>query len=130
MKKLNNYKFWMSLFAAVIVLINALGSTFGFAVNEIAITSIFTAVLGVFVTLGLIKKENKENEKSTQNKTDDKTSGENENLPETDKQGTDLDDNGENDAEKQGETSTGKVDENFADIKADDTKSTKSNKDQ
>lgn len=120
----------MSLFAAVIVLINALGSTFGFAVNEIAITSIFTAVLGVFVTLGLIKKENKENEKSTQNKTDDKTSGENENLPETDKQGTDLDDNGENDAEKQGETSTDKVDENSADIKADDTRSTNSNKDQ
>lgn len=130
MKKLNNYKFWMSLFAAVIVLINALGSTFGFAVNEIAITSIFTAVLGVFVTLGLIKKENKENEKSTQNKTDDKTSSENENLPETDKQSTDLDDNGENDAEKQGEPSTDKVDENSADIKADDTKSTKSNKDQ
>ena len=130
MKKLNNYKFWMSLFAAVIVLINALGSTFGFAVNETAITSIFTAVLGVFVTLGLIKKENKENEKSTQNKTDDKTSSENENLPETDKQSTDLDDNGENDAEKQGEPSTDKVDENSADIKADDTKSTKSNKDQ
>ena len=130
MKKLNNYKFWMSLFAAVIVLINALGSTFGFAVNEIAITSIFTAVLGVFVTLGLIKKETKENEKSTQNMTDDKTNGENENLPETEKQGTDLDDNGENDAEKQGEISTGKVDENSADIKADDTKSTKSNKDQ
>lgn len=130
MKKLNNYKFWMSLFAAVIVLINALGSTFGFAVNEIAITSIFTAVLGVFVTLGLIKKENKENEKSTQNKTDDKTSSENENLPETDKQSTDLDDNGENDAEKQGEPSTDKVDKNSADIKADDTKSTKSNKDQ
>lgn len=57
MKKFKTYTFWISLLGAVIVLINALGTTFGFGVDEVAITSIVTAILGVFVTLGLIKKD-------------------------------------------------------------------------
>lgn len=65
MKKFKTYTFWISLLGAVIVLINALGTTFGFGVDEVAITSIVTAILGVFVTLGLIKKDkNSENEQT------------------------------------------------------------------
>ena len=55
-----NYKFWLAVLAAVIVLINALGAVFNFSVNEVAITSIATAVLGVFVALGLVNKNSKE----------------------------------------------------------------------
>lgn len=62
-----SYKFWIALLAAIIVLINALGATFGFTVNEVAITSIATAVLGVFVTLGFVKKDTEEENKDNIN---------------------------------------------------------------
>lgn len=131
MKKLNNYKFWMSLFAAVIVLINALGSAFGFAVNEIAITSIFTAVLGVFVTLGLIKKENKESEKTSQN-SDDNSTKNNEDSLKTDEQNdnkkVDFNNEVKIDAKKQSEHSSVIAKDDSTNIQDEGIKSTKSNK--
>ena len=60
-----NYKFWLAVLAAVIVLINALGAVFNFSVNEVAITSIATAVLGVFVALGLVSKNSKDENENT-----------------------------------------------------------------
>ena len=56
--KLKSYKFWMAVLGGVIVLINTLGAVFNFKVNEIAITSIFTAILGIFVILGFVDKDN------------------------------------------------------------------------
>lgn len=55
--KFKSYKFWIGVIAAVIVLINTLGAVFKFSVNEVAITSIATAVLGVLVMLGFVKKD-------------------------------------------------------------------------
>ncbi|MBQ0017545.1 MAG: hypothetical protein KBT30_02820 [Clostridiales bacterium] len=55
--KFRSYKFWISLLAGVIVLINTLGTVFGFIVNELAITSIATAVLGILVILGFVKND-------------------------------------------------------------------------
>lgn len=66
MKKFNSYTFWISLLGAVIILINTLGSIFNFAVDEIAITSVVTAVLGIFVTLGLVKKDKSKTEEQSQ----------------------------------------------------------------
>lgn len=71
--KFNNYKFWISLLAGIIVLISTLGTVFNFSVNEVAITSIGTAVLGIFVTLGLVKKEEKNQEKQNENNSEQTT---------------------------------------------------------
>ena len=79
MKKFKSYTFWISLLGAVILLINTLGTTFGFGVDEVAITSIVTAVLGIFVTLGVIKKDKK---------TGDTESTANNDTKETDKEET------------------------------------------
>ena len=74
MKKFKNYTFWISLLGAIILLINTLGTTFGFSVDEVAITSVVTAVLGIFVTLGIIKKDKKTDEtENVNNKTNDET---------------------------------------------------------
>ncbi len=74
MKKFKNYTFWISLLGAIILLINTLGTTFGFSVDEVAITSVVTAVLGIFVTLGIIKKDKKTDETENVNdKTNDET---------------------------------------------------------
>lgn len=62
--KFKSYTFWLALIGAVIILVNTLGTTFGFSVNEVAITSIATAVLGIFVTLGIVRKDNKTEQKS------------------------------------------------------------------
>ena len=71
MKKFKSYTFWISLLGAVIILINTLGSVFGFAVDELAITSIVTAVLGIFVTLGLVKKDKSKEDEKPQESTED-----------------------------------------------------------
>ena len=57
---MKNYKFWLAVLASVIVLINTLGAVFGFSVDEVAITSIATAVLGIFVALGFVNKNEKQ----------------------------------------------------------------------
>ena len=71
-EKLKSYKFWISVLAGVIVLINTIGAVFKFSVNEVAITSIATAVLGLLVILGVVKKEDKTDEDNKQ--VEDKTS--------------------------------------------------------
>ena len=59
---LKNYKFWLAVLASVIVLINTLGAVFGFSVDEVAITSIATAVLGIFVAIGFVNKTEEQNQ--------------------------------------------------------------------
>ena len=63
--KFKSYTFWLALVGAVIILINTLGTTFGFGVDEVAITSIATAVLGIFVTLGIVRKDSKNEQEKT-----------------------------------------------------------------
>lgn len=52
--KIKNYGFWMSLTAAVILVLQTLGQVFGFSVNDQAITSIVTSVCGMLIVLGII----------------------------------------------------------------------------
>ena len=62
-KNFKNYGFVMGVAVAVIGALVAVGNVVGFKVDDIAITSIFTAVLGVLVALGLIEKpDEKENQ--------------------------------------------------------------------
>ena len=74
--KFKSYTFWLTLIGAVIILVNTLGTTFGFSVNEVAITSIATAVLGIFVTLGIVHKDSKSEQEKKQDETKDETKDE------------------------------------------------------
>lgn len=78
--KFKSYTFWLALIGAVIILINTLGTTFGFGVNEVAITSIATAVLGIFVTLGVVKKDTKPNQENLDNANNEQSSNRQDNT--------------------------------------------------
>ena len=52
--KFKSYSFWMSLTASIILVLNTLGETFGFTINETAINAIVNSVCGVLVVLGVI----------------------------------------------------------------------------
>ena len=56
MKKLLNYKFLMTVLASVIVLLEVLVNVFKINININAIISICVAVVGVLITIGLVKK--------------------------------------------------------------------------
>ena len=63
--KFKSYAFCFGVCVAIIGLIVSVGNAFNFTVNEVALTSVVTAFLGVFVAMGIIEKEevaqNKEN---------------------------------------------------------------------
>ena len=67
-EKLKSYKFWISLFGAVVVLLRALGKAFEFELNEGVINDLMMSFLGVLVVLGIVEKpKNIDNQNTTQN---------------------------------------------------------------
>ena len=62
-EKFKSYTFWMSVTAAVILVINNIGNVFGFEVDSKVITQIVDSICGVLILFGVItmaKTENKE----------------------------------------------------------------------
>ena len=66
-QRLKSYKFWVSLSASVILLVNSLGNLFGFKIDEVAMESVIMAFCGVLVVLGFVDKP-KENQSTTEEK--------------------------------------------------------------
>ena len=64
-----SYAFCFGVCAAIIGVVVAIGNAFNFKVDEVALTSIITAILGVLVAMGIIQKE--ENELENTEFTDD-----------------------------------------------------------
>lgn len=62
-KKWTSSAFWLSVVAALIVVINALAKVFNFKVDEVAITSIATSVIGLLVVIGVLTKDTKKQQK-------------------------------------------------------------------
>ena len=58
--KFKSYAFCIGVCVSVVALVVTIGNVCGIKVNEIALTSVFTAVLGVFVALGMVQKEEQE----------------------------------------------------------------------
>ena len=56
-QKFKSYAFCFGVCVAVIGAFVTIGNVLGFKVNEIALTSVATAVLGVFVSLGIVQKD-------------------------------------------------------------------------
>lgn len=57
--KLKCSAFWLSATAGVVVLLNSLAKVFNFKVDEVAITSVATSVIGLLVVLGVLSKPDK-----------------------------------------------------------------------
>ena len=71
MKNFKSYGFWTALAGAVVVLLNAIGKCFGFAVEEQIVTDIIMAIAGVLVVFGVVsmpKKANSQNQEKTEEK--------------------------------------------------------------
>lgn len=66
-KKWTSSAFWLSVTGALIVVINALANVFHFKVDEVAITSIATSVIGLLVVLGILTKDTKKQEIKKEN---------------------------------------------------------------
>jgi len=63
-QKIKTYGFWISLTAAILVVLKVLGNAFSFYVNEELILGVVSSVCGVFVVLGFIHKPNEEKNKN------------------------------------------------------------------
>ena len=74
--RLTNYNFWISIFSAVILILQALKIEFDF----VYINEIFTAVLGLLVVIGIINDPTRTTVKTT-SETTNKTETEQTNLP-------------------------------------------------
>ena len=56
--KFKSFKFWMGLASAVLLLIQAIAEPLGLEIDESVYMSIVIAILGVFVVLGIVSKDN------------------------------------------------------------------------
>ena len=65
-QRLKSYKFWVSLFASIIIFINALGSLCGFKIDEVAMESVIMGFCGVLVVLGIVDKPKANQEQKAQ----------------------------------------------------------------
>lgn len=75
MKKIRSYGFWVALSGAVVMLVNALGKIFGFAVKDELVSGLIMAIAGVLVVFGVVvmpKNDKKEDEDKKEEQTDDK----------------------------------------------------------
>ena len=75
-KKYKDYSFWMSVSAAVVLVINNLAKAFGFKFDNEIFTQIVDSVCGVLVVLGILtmstkdKKQNDDSQKNTEQNKD------------------------------------------------------------
>ena len=63
MKRIKSYGFWIALSGAVVMLVNALGEIFGFAVEDQLISNFIMAIAGVLIVLGVVNMPSKESDK-------------------------------------------------------------------
>lgn len=67
--KLKSYSFWMSVSAAVVLVVNNIGKHFGFYVDNDIIAEIVDSICGVLILFGVLtmtKEEKKSNEENIQ----------------------------------------------------------------
>ena len=69
--KFKSYSFWMSVCAAVILVINNLGNIFGFEISAELVTKLVDSVCGVLILFGVLatfKKDSAENTEDIETK--------------------------------------------------------------
>ena len=90
--KFRSYSFWVSLSAAVIILLNALGKLMGFTIENKIVEDVIMSVAGLLVVLGIVTN-------TSTNSGDDQNENEMQ-LDEQDKKQEENDDTFEDENEK------------------------------
>ena len=73
MKNYKSFGFWTALAGAVTVLVNALGSCFGFSVDNQIVTDVIMSVAGVLVVLGIVTMPKKDKNSTEETKEETET---------------------------------------------------------
>lgn len=71
---IKSYGFWTALAGAIVVLVQALGECFGFAVKDEVVSGVVMAIAGVLVVCGVVtmpKKKEEDKSAPDQNESDD-----------------------------------------------------------
>ena len=71
---IKSYGFWTALAGAMVVLVQALGECFGFAVKDEVVSGVVMAIAGVLVVCGVVtmpKKKDEDKSTPAENETDD-----------------------------------------------------------
>lgn len=64
-KRIGDYGFWVSLSAAVVILLNAFGKAFGFEIENQVVEDCIMAVAGLLVVLGFVSMNVSASDKKT-----------------------------------------------------------------
>lgn len=57
-KKMKDYNFWVSLSAALIILLNAFGNAFGFSIKNQIVEDCVMSIAGMLVVFGIVNMKN------------------------------------------------------------------------
>lgn len=71
--KIKSYKFWVSLSAAIVLLVEAIGKAVGFLADSSVVNDIVMGLCGVLIVLGIVTDDvpkKKEETKEEENKED------------------------------------------------------------
>ena len=89
MKKIKSYGFWVALSGAVVLVVNALGKVFGFAVEDELISDLIMSIAGFLVVLGIVtmpEKDSQEDQEPEKDEQENIDKQENLNSQEIDRQ--------------------------------------------
>ncbi len=79
-KKIKSYGFWVSLSAALIILLDAFGNVFGFKIENKIVEDCVMSIAGILVVFGIVSmNDSKSDANETEDKNDEKQNSDDEN---------------------------------------------------
>lgn len=79
-KKIKSYGFWVSLSAALIILLDAFGNVFGFKIENKIVEDCVMSIAGILVVFGIVSmNDSKSDIDETEDKADEKQNSDDEN---------------------------------------------------
>lgn len=79
-KKIKSYGFWVSLSAALIILLDAFGNVFGFKIENKIVEDCVMSIAGILVVFGIVSmNDSKSDIDETEDKVDEKQNSDDEN---------------------------------------------------
>ena len=79
-KKIKSYGFWVSLSAALIILLDAFGNVFGFKIENKIVEDCVMSIAGILVVFGIVSmNDSKSDIDETEDKFDEKQNSDDEN---------------------------------------------------
>ena len=79
-KKIKSYGFWVSLSAALIILLDAFGNVFGFKIENKIVEDCVMSIAGILVVFGIVSMDDSKSDiDETEDKVDEKQNSDDEN---------------------------------------------------